>query len=240
MIFEVVTLFPEVFPGPLGVGVVGRALGTGVIEVNPHDLRSFAGDRHRQVDDMPYGGGPGMVLKPEPIFKAVRHLQASGEAPCVLLTPQGRPLDQKLAAALAAVPRLILVSGRYEGFDERVRTGLADYEVSIGDYVLSGGELAAMVIIEVVARHIPGVLGDDTSASSDSFSEGLLEHPQYTRPVDFEGQRVPEVLLSGNHEMIRRWRAEMATERTRARRPELLEPSTRSARTRVAHKGESK
>ncbi len=207
MIFDVVTLFPQVFPGPLGAGVVGRALAGGVLSVNAHDLRSFAGDKHRQVDDIPYGGGPGMVLKPEPIFKAVRQIQEVGDAPCVLLTPQGRPLDQALAIELAAKPRLVLVAGRYEGFDERVRTGLADYEVSIGDYVLSGGELAAMILIEVVARHVPGVLGDEASAASDSFSEGLLEHPQYTRPVDFEGQRVPEVLLSGNHEMIRRWRA---------------------------------
>jgi tRNA (guanine37-N1)-methyltransferase len=240
VIFDVVTLFPDLFPGPLGAGVVGLAVTSGVITVNAHDLRSFAGDKHRQVDDIPYGGGPGMVLKPEPIFKAVRHLQQSGDAPCVLLTPQGRTLDQALATELAGEPRLILVAGRYEGFDERIRTRLADFEVSIGDYVLSGGELAAMVLVEVVARHVPGVLGDETSATSDSFSEGLLEHPQYTRPVDFEGQRVPEVLLSGNHEMIRRWRAEMATERTRARRPELLEPSTRSAGTRVANKGESK
>jgi tRNA (guanine37-N1)-methyltransferase len=240
VIFDVVTLFPDVFPGPLGAGVIGRALARGIISVNTHDLRSFAGDRHRQVDDIPYGGGPGMVLKPEPIFKAVRQIQESGDAPCVLLTPQGRPLDQALATELATKARVVLVAGRYEGFDERVRTGLADYEVSVGDYILSGGELAAMVLIEVVARYVPGVLGDEASAASDSFSDGLLEHPQYTRPVDFEGQRVPEVLLSGNHEMIRRWRAEMATERTRARRPELLEPSTRSAGTRVGNKGESK
>jgi tRNA (guanine37-N1)-methyltransferase len=240
VIFDVVTLFPDVFPGPLGAGVVGRAIERGLLHVEAHDLRESAGDKHRQVDDIPYGGGPGMVLKPEPIFKAVRGLQEAGPAPCVLLTPQGRLLDQGLAAELAAVPRLILVAGRYEGFDERVRAGLADYEVSIGDYILSGGELAAMVLIEVVARYVPGVLGDDTSAANDSFSEGLLEHPQYTRPVEFEGQRVPEVLLSGNHELIRQWRAEMAAERTRARRPELLQRSTGSAWKRTANKGESK
>jgi tRNA (guanine37-N1)-methyltransferase len=223
--FDVVTLFPEVFPGPLGAGVLGRAAARGVVKVEAHDLRAFAGDKHRQVDDIPYGGGPGMVLKPEPIFKAVRQIRGTTTAPCVLLTPQGRPLDQQLAAELARQPRLILVAGRYEGFDERVRTLLADYEVSIGDYILSGGELAAMVLVEVVARYVPGVLGDEDSVGSDSFSDGLLEHPQYTRPAEFEGQRVPDVLLSGNHELIRRWRAETALQRTRSRRPELLQPS---------------
>ena len=223
MRFDVVTLFPAAFPGPLGIGVLGRALESGVIALEAHDLRAFAGDRHRQVDDIPYGGGPGMVLKPEPVFKAVRAIRGEGQAPCVLLTPQGRRLDQALAAELAQAPALILVAGRYEGFDERIRTGIADHEVSIGDYILSGGELAVMVLIEAVARHVPGVLGDEDSASQDSFSDGLLEHPQYTRPPEFEGQRVPDVLLSGNHEMIRRWRQEQAVERTRKRRPDLLD-----------------
>jgi tRNA (guanine37-N1)-methyltransferase len=223
--FDVVTLFPGVFPGPLAAGVLGRAVANGLVSVEAHDLRAFAGDKHRQVDDIPYGGGPGMVLKPEPIVRAVRHIRGTATAPCVLLTPQGRPLDQQLAAELAQHPRLIVVAGRYEGFDERVRTLLADYEVSIGDYILSGGELAAMVMIEVVARYLPGVLGDEDSAATDSFSDGLLEYPQYTRPAEFEGQRVPDVLLSGNHELIRRWRAETALERTRNRRPELLQPS---------------
>ena len=242
--FEVVTLFPEAFPGVLGVGVVGRAIQQGVVEVNAHNLRDFAGNRHRQVDDIPYGGGPGMVLKPEPVFAAVREIRARAEAsggaapPCVLLSPQGRPLDNDLAQELAGQPALVLVAGRYEGFDERIRTGLADYEVSIGDYVLSGGELAAMVLIEVVARHVPGVLGDEDSAASDSFSEGLLEHPQYTRPAEFEGRVVPEVLLSGNHELIRQWRQEMALERTRQRRPELLRnaPGQTGSRQRAAAK----
>jgi len=237
---DVVTLFPAAFPGPLSAGVVGRAIERGVISLAAHDLRAFAGDKHRQVDDIPYGGGPGMVLKPEPIFKAVRHLRGQEAVPCVLLTPQGRQLDQRLAMELADEPRLILVAGRYEGFDERVRSGLAEYEVSIGDYVLSGGELAAMVLIEVVARYVPGVLGDETSVGSDSFSAGLLEHPQYTRPAEFEGQRVPDVLLSGNHEMIRRWRAEMALDRTRTRRPELLEPSPTPAGQARKTKGELK
>ena len=231
--FDVVTLFPEAFPGPLSVGVVGRALQQGTIELDAHNLRDFTDDRHRQVDDTPYGGGPGMVLKPEPVFAAVRAIReqaamagVEGNLPCVLLTPQGRPLDHDLAVELSQQPGLILVSGRYEGFDERIRVGLADHEVSIGDYVLSGGELAAMVVVEVVARHVPGVLGDEDSASSDSFSDGLLEHPQYTRPAEFEGQKVPDVLLSGNHELIRQWRHEMALERTRRQRPELPGAST--------------
>jgi tRNA (guanine37-N1)-methyltransferase len=228
--FDVVTLFPDIFPGPMAAGVLGRALAGGLVSIETHDLRAYAGDKHRQVDDIPYGGGPGMVLKPEPIFKAIREIRGSTVAPCVLLTPQGRRLDQEMAVELATHPRLILVAGRYEGFDERVRTHLADYEVSIGDYVLSGGELAAMVLIEVVARHVPGVLGHEDSASNDSFSSGLLEHPQYTRPAEFEGDRVPDVLLSGNHELIRRWRAEAALERTRKRRPELLQTSKRPAR----------
>lgn len=222
MRFDVITLFPEAFPGPLGFGVVSRALESGRLELVAHDLREFAGNKHRQVDDIPYGGGPGMVLKPEPIFKAVREVRGDSAAPCVLLTPQGRRLDQALARDLAQAPRLVLVSGRYEGFDERVRTGLADVEVSIGDYILSGGELAAMVLVEAVARHVPGVLGDEDSATDDSFSAGLLEYPQYTRPPEFEGQTVPEVLLSGNHERIRRWREAQAIERTRLRRPDLL------------------
>lgn len=227
MRFDVITLFPEVFPGPLAAGVVGRALASGLLELQVHDLRVFAGDKHRQVDDLPYGGGSGMVLKPEPVFRAVRAVTGEGNSPCVLLTPQGRLLDSGLASELATQPALVLVAGRYEGFDERIRTGLADYEVSIGDYVLSGGELAAMVLIEVVSRQIAGVLGAEDSAANDSFSSGLLEHPQYTRPPEFEGLRVPEVLLSGNHELIRRWRQEMSVERTRQRRPELL-PGKRS------------
>jgi tRNA (guanine37-N1)-methyltransferase len=227
--FDVVTLFPGAFPGPLGIGVVGRALEQGTIELAAHNLRDYADDRHRQVDDIPYGGGPGMVLKPEPVFAAVRAIRnqaavagVAAELPCVLLTPQGRPLDHRMALELAGNPGLIIVAGRYEGFDERIRTSLADHEISIGDYVLSGGELAAMILVEVVARHVPGVLGDADSAASDSFASGLLEHPQYTRPAEFEGQKVPEVLLSGNHELIRQWRQQMSLERTQARRPSLL------------------
>jgi tRNA (guanine37-N1)-methyltransferase len=234
--FDVVTLFPEAFPGPLGMGVMGRALQAGLVQVETYNLRDFAENRHRQVDDIPYGGGPGMVLKPEPVFKAVRTIReaaaAAGvrsELPCVLLTPQGRPLDHQLAIELVRHPGMIIVAGRYEGFDERIRTDLADYEVSIGDYVLSGGELAAMVLIEVVARQVPGVLGDEDSAGSDSFSDGLLEYPQYTRPAEFEGHRVPDVLLSGNHALIREWRKEQSLERTRQRRPDLLRGTGRAA-----------
>ncbi|MFN2464308.1 MAG: tRNA (guanosine(37)-N1)-methyltransferase TrmD [Candidatus Dormibacteria bacterium] len=222
MRFDVITLFPEVFPGPVGIGVVGKALESGLVELQAHNLRDHAGNRHRQVDDMPYGGGPGMVLKPEPVYAAVREVRGSDAAPVVILTPTGTPLSHALAAELARAPRLVLLAGRYEGFDERI-SALADYQVSIGDYVLSGGELAAMVLIEAVARHVPGVLGHEESAGRDSFVEGMLEHPQYTRPPEFEGLRVPDVLLSGHHEEIRRWRERMSLERTRARRPELLQ-----------------
>jgi len=221
MRFDVITLFPGVFPGPVGIGVVGRALESGLLELRAHDLRAYAGNRHRHVDDMPYGGGPGMVLKPEPVYAAVRDIRVEPSTPVVLLTPTGQTLSHALSAELATSSHLILVAGRYEGFDERI-SALATHEVSIGDYVLSGGELAAMVLIEAVARHVPGVLGDEESAGADSFVSGLLEHPQYTRPPEFEGLRVPEVLLSGNHAEIRRWRERMSLERTRERRPELL------------------
>jgi tRNA (guanine37-N1)-methyltransferase len=222
MRFDVITLFPDTFPGPIGIGVVGRALQSGLLELEAHNLRDYAGNRHRQVDDIPYGGGPGMVLKPEPVFSAVRDIRGDTAAPVVLLTPTGRVLNHALAEELARHPRLLLVAGRYEGFDERI-SSIADYEVSIGDYVLSGGELAAMVLIEAVSRHVPGVLGDEDSAGDDSFVTGMLEHPQYTRPPEFEGLKVPDVLLSGHHEEIRRWRERMSLERTRERRPELLQ-----------------
>lgn len=222
MRFDIITLFPEVFPGPVGIGVVGRALQSGLLELQAHNLRDYAGNRHRQVDDLPYGGGPGMVLKPEPVFSAVRDIRGDGNAPVVLLTPTGRVLDHALAAELATHPRLLLVAGRYEGFDERI-SSIASHEVSIGDYVLSGGELAAMVLVEAVSRHVPGVLGDEDSARDDSFVTGMLEHPHYTRPPEFEGLNVPDVLLSGHHEEIRRWRERMSLERTRERRPELLQ-----------------
>ena len=235
MRFDLVTLFPQVFPGVLGYGVVGRAVERGDLTLNVRDLRDWASDRHRTVDDIPYGGGAGMVLKPEPIFKAVREIRSEGGGACVLMSPQGRPLTHAVAEGLAQEPGLILVCGRYEGFDERVRS-LAEHEISIGDYVLSGGELAAMVLVEAVARLVPGVLGGEDSAANDSFSAGLLEHPHYTRPADFEGLKVPDVLMSGNHELIRRWREEQALQRTRARRPDLLTGETAQATPRTKEK----
>jgi tRNA (guanine37-N1)-methyltransferase len=230
MRFDILTLFPTAFPGPLGLGVIGRALEAGTIELEAHDLRDWADNRHKQVDDTPYGGGAGMLLKPEPVFRAVRELRERRPAPVVLLTPQGRKLDHPLAEELAGHASLLIVSGRYEGFDERIR-GLADFEVSIGDFVLTGGELAAMVLVEVVARLTPGVLGDAESTREDSFADGLLEYPQYTRPPEFEGLRVPDVLLSGDHQRIATWRREHALERTRDRRPDLLQsPNTNTKR----------
>jgi len=220
--FDVVTLFPGMFRSPLEESILRRAQDRGLIRVAVHDLRSFTRDRHRVVDDTPYGGGAGMVLKPEPIFAAVRALNPGGAATVVMLTPQGKPFTQALAAALAARDHLILVCGRYEGFDERVRLGLEAREVSIGDYVLTGGEVPALVVIDAVARLVPGVLGDADSAREDSFATGLLDHPQYTRPPVFEGLAVPEPLLSGDHGRIRRWRRKEALRRTRARRPDLL------------------
>jgi tRNA (guanine37-N1)-methyltransferase len=219
--FDVVTLFPEVFGPVVGTGVVGRALGRGLIELHSHDLREFAHDRHRQVDDIPYGGGPGMVLKPEPVFEAVESIRASNPGPVILLEPWGERFDQALARELSAEPGLILICGRYEGIDDRVREGLRAREVSIGDYVLSGGELPALVVIDAVARLLPGVLGAQESLLGDSFSSGAavarVGHPQYTRPAEFRGLQVPEVLLSGNHRDIEAWRRAQADRRTLAR-----------------------
>ncbi len=225
MRFDILTIFPEAFPGPLASGVTGRALERSLLEVRAHDLRAFAHDRHRQVDDIPYGGGPGMVMKPEPFFEAVRALRAEGPAPAILLTPHGAPLRQSTARRLAQLPRVILLCGRYEGIDERVHAFLADEELSLGDFVLTGGELAAMVVIDAVARLQAGVLGGgEESSRNESFTEPQLEFPQYTRPALFEGMAVPEVLLSGNHALIDRWRRKQALERTRNRRPDLLAP----------------
>ena len=221
MIIEVLTLFPELFPGPLSSGVTGRGLATGLIELRLHNLRDFTHDRHRQVDDVPYGGGAGMVLKPEPIFEAVR--ARTGKGPVILLSPQGERLTQQLVRGLAPNDDLYLICGRYEGVDERVAAHLADREVSIGDYVLTGGELPAMVLIDAVGRLISGVLGSAESPKDESFAEKLLEYPHYTRPAVFEGYAVPEVLLSGHHAEIERWRRAQASERTRRRRPDLLE-----------------
>jgi tRNA (guanine37-N1)-methyltransferase len=223
---DVVTIFPEVFPGPLGAGILGRARERGLLELAVWDLRDFTADRHRSVDDIPYGGGEGMVMKPEPFVRAVETIQAASleSSPAVLLTsPQGRPLTQARARELAGRPHLIVLCGRYEGVDERVVELLGAEEVSIGDYVLSGGELAAMVIIEAVGRLLPGAVGGATSVARDSFSTGLLDHPQYTRPAEYRGRTVPDVLLSGHHEDIRRWRAREAVRRTLERRPDLID-----------------
>jgi tRNA (guanine37-N1)-methyltransferase len=222
--FDVLTLFPEMFGGPLQASLLGRAVEAGVIQVHVHNIRDYAEDRHQVVDDYTYGGGPGMLMKAEPLFKAVEGVTAldSPEGRVILLTPQGRLLDHGVAVELAREPRLILVCGHYEGVDERVREHLVDDEISIGDYVLSGGELPAMVVIEAVARRLPGVLGSETSLAEESHAQGLLEYPQYTRPAEFRGWTVPEVLLSGHHAQIAEWRRRQSVLRTARRRPDLL------------------
>ncbi len=219
MRFEVLTIFPDMFPGPLAHGVTGRALQNGRITLAVHDLRDYTHDRHRQVDDVPYGGGAGMVLKPEPIFEAVRARQGTG--PVILLSPQGEVFSQTVANDLAAQDDLYLVCGRYEGVDERVAEFLVDRELSIGDFILTGGELAAMVVIDAVSRLRTGVLGAEASPVDESFADGLLEYPHYTRPPVFEGHAVPEVLLSGHHAEIEKWRRAQAQARTEQRRPDL-------------------
>jgi len=221
---DVLTLFPEVFGPLLSTSIPGIAARKGLVSYHVHDIRHWSEDKHRKVDDRPYGGGPGMVLRCEPVFRCYEAVREMDERPgrLVLLTPQGRRFEQRLAWEYAACGRLILLCGRYEGFDERIRIGLPAEELSIGDYVLSGGEAAAMVVIDAVVRLVPGVLGDEESASQESFCDGLLEYPQYTRPPEFRGMRVPEVLLSGNHAAIARWRREQAAERTRRRRQDLL------------------
>ncbi len=218
---DVLTLFPGMFAGPLDESIIKRAREAGLLDLRIHQLRDYTHDRHKTVDDRPFGGGPGMLLKPEPIFEAVEAV-AQEDTRVILLSPAGRPFTQAVARELAQLPHLLLITGHYEGFDERIREGLADDELSIGDYVLTNGALPAMVVIDAVARLLPGALGHDQSANEESFSHGLLEYPQYTRPAEFRGQKVPEVLLSGNHAAIARWREEQARERTRIRRPDLL------------------
>ncbi|HXF72656.1 MAG TPA: tRNA (guanosine(37)-N1)-methyltransferase TrmD [Actinomycetota bacterium] len=222
MRIDVLTIFPEIFDSPLRASLLGKAIAAGLVDVRVHDIRAHATDRHRKVDDEPYGGGPGMVMKPEPIFAAVEAL-GPGPTRIVLLSPAGRRLDQALVRELAREPWIVLICGRYEGVDERVVEGLGAEEVSIGDYVLSGGELPALVVIEAVARLVPGVVGKEESLARESFEEGLLDHPHYTRPAEFRGMRVPEVLLSGDHAAIERWRREAAREKTRRNRPDLLD-----------------
>ena len=216
---DVLTLFPAMFAGPLDESIISRARESGRLELAIHDLRDWTHDRHRTVDDEPYGGGPGMVLKPEPIFEAIEAL-TNDTTQVVMLTPQGESFGQPKARALSAHGHLLLLCGSYEGFDERIRTRV-HHEISIGDYVLTNGALPAMVVIDTVTRLLPGVLGDDASSAEESFSEGMLEYPQYTRPADFRGMKVPEVLLSGNHAEIEKWRREQAVQRTAERRPEL-------------------
>src|SRR5258706_4625672 len=221
MKIDVLTLFPAMFAGPLDESIIKRARESGLLDLQIHNLRDWAHDRHKTVDDRPFGGGPGMLLKPEPIFEAVEQL-ANETTRVVLMSPSGRKFSQEIARELAQARQLLLVTGHYEGFDERIREHLADDELSIGDYVLTNGALPAMVVVDAVARLIPGVLGDDESADEESFSRGLLEYPQYTRPAEFRGMKVPDVLLSGNHAEIARWRAEQAHLRTQERRPDLL------------------
>jgi tRNA (guanine37-N1)-methyltransferase len=218
---DVVTIFPDLFPGPLGASIPGRALERGLAELRAHDLREWGLGRHRSVDDYPYGGGAGMVLRPEPISAALEAIAPAGSAATrILLDPGGRRFDQARARDLASKEHLVLVSPRYEGVDDRVRS-LVDMEVSIGDYVLSGGELAALVVIDAVVRLLPGAI-DDASPIEESFSESMLEYPQFTRPPEFGGVRVPDVLVSGHHGEVARWRREQALERTRRNRPDLL------------------
>jgi len=221
MKIDVLTLFPGMFAGPLDESIIRRARDKGILELGIHNLRDWTHDRHKTVDDKPFGGGPGMLLKPEPIFEAVEQL-AKDQTRVVLMTPGGRKFSQQIAREFAAYPHLLLVTGHYEGFDERIREHLADDEISIGDFVLTNGALPAMMVIDAVTRLLPGVLGDDESAHDESFSHGLLEYPHYTRPADFRGWKAPDVLLSGHHAEIAKWRAEQARLKTLEKRPDLL------------------
>ena len=229
MRIDILTLFPGMFLGPFSEGIFKRAVDRGLVRVALHNIRDFTHDRHHVVDDYAYGGGAGMVLKPEPIFEVVEHVKkeinlvAGDNLPVILLTPQGRPFSQEIAQELTGYGNLAFICGRYEGVDERVREHLATDEISIGDYILGGGELAAMVVIDAVVRLLPGVLGSEVSAQDESHSAGLLEYPQYTRPEVFRDWKVPEVLLSGNHARIERWRREQAIIRTLERRPDLVD-----------------
>ena len=221
MKIEVLTLFPEIYPGPLGSSVIGRAIGNGILELKAVDLRNYTHDRRGTVDDSPYGGGPGMLMKVEPVMEALEDMASEGKR-IILMGPRGRKFDQKIARELAQEKELLLVCGHYEGLDERVRQLSNCEELSIGDYVLTSGNLAAMVVIDAVTRLLPGALGCDESGEDESFSEGLLEYPQYTRPAEYRGKKVPEVLLNGNHAHIDRWRRQQSLRVTCERRPELF------------------
>jgi tRNA (guanine37-N1)-methyltransferase len=232
---DVVTMFPRMFEGPLAEGIVHRACEKGVATIAVHDLRAFTDDRRRTLDDTPFGGGPGMVMKAEPFFRAVDAVAAGGAGTrraVVLLSPRGKRFDQPTAARFAELDQLVLLCGRYEGVDERVRDSVATEELSLGDFVLTGGEVAALAVIEATVRLLPGALGDDASAGADSFSDGILDFPHYTRPAEARGMAVPQVLLTGDHDRIRRWRRKEALRATRERRPDLLEsaPLTREDR----------
>jgi tRNA (guanine37-N1)-methyltransferase len=223
---DVVTIFPHMVLVPLSDGIVKRAAERGLVELRVHDLRDWSGDKHKSVDDAPFGGGPGMVMKAEPFFRAVEQILPGGPGPrdaVVLLSPRGRPFDQATARRYAGLERLVLLCGRYEGIDERVAEGVATEEVSLGDFVLTGGEVAALAVAEATVRLLPGALGDEGSAQADSFEGGLLDHPHYTRPAELRGHAVPEVLLSGDHRRIALWRRKQALKATRERRPELLQ-----------------
>ncbi len=229
MRFDIISIFPEMFGSVLSGGVVKRALEKGLIEIRIHDLRDFAESKHKQVDDRPFGGGQGMVLKPEPIFRAVEKIRSEQDIPVFLLSPQGKQFDYRLAEDLAQLPRLILICGRYEGVDERVIKHLAIDEISIGDYVLSGGEPAAWVIVDAVSRFIPQVVGKEESVRQDSFFKGIFDHPHYTRPRSYEGLKVPEVLFSGDHKKIEDWRKRKALAKTWRLRPDLIDKRTLSS-----------
>ena len=225
MKFDIATIFPTMIDAGLAEGVVGRGMASGLIDLQVHDLREFTTDRHRSVDDVPYGGGPGMVMKPEPAVRAVERIRTARGVPdaVIVTSPQGRTFTQREAERLVGLRHVVLLCGRYEGMDERVLALVGAEELSIGDYVLSGGEVAALVIVDAVSRLIPGVVGDGQSVEEDSFSRGLLDYPHYTRPAEFGGLKVPDVLLSGHHAEVRRWRKKQALARTLERRPELLE-----------------
>lgn len=229
MHFDILTLFPQMFAGPMSTSILGRAQEKDLISVDVWNIRDYALDKHKIVDDTPYGGGAGMVLKADVLVRAIEAVQGNSQAPLVYLSPQGEVFNQAKAAELAKLPRLILLSGHYEEIDERVRENWVDFELSIGDYVLTGGELPAMVVVDAISRLLPGVLGAEDSFLTDSFQDGILDHPHYTRPAQFRGFKVPEVLLSGHHEYIRRFRLREALRRTFLRRPDLLEKKELSA-----------
>lgn len=229
MRIDILSLFPEMFAGPLDCSIIGKAREKALVDINIHNLRDFSPDkRHRKVDDRPYGGGPGMVMKPEPIYEAIASIGRDLETRVILMTPQGETFSQEKARELSTKKHLILICGRYEGIDERVREILVDEEISVGDYVVSGGELPAMIVVDAIARLLPGVVGDEESVKKDSFSEGMLGYPSYTRPAIYRGMEIPPVLLSGNHFRIEEWRREKALKRTILRRPDLLKKCRRT------------